>query len=901
MSKSLFWRTILVVFVILFGLYKVYPTIKWTTLSKERRKELTQHWEEETDKVIESRSLTKTIGLGLKKWYYGDEDRTLKLGLDLKGGIYFVVQVDESDKINGVEAILRERVNRTKVAEPIIQRGGKDKIIVQLPGYEDIEKAKKLVTEKAYMQWLLVDEKFMIEKFGGDEGNKRLIAMYNNAVEELDYEYRDEPEKWTFEILDEKLSEMLPQDRILRLLKSERTDPVTGQTTESTSPLLMRKQPIATGNHLKSAEPSVNPNTNEAVIAFVLKGAGADQFFEATNTYNAGKKGMVAANGGQGWRIAILLDDVVLSDPHIQSAIRSRGTISGNFTMQEARELSINLEAGSFDTGVKIVQNKFIGPTLGAISVQKGVSAALLGMAVVVLFMVGYYLKAGLISIFALVMNVLLLTGLLASLGATLTLPGIAGIILTIGMAVDANVLIFERMREETGAAKKIFAAIDSGYHKAFRTILDANITTLITAIVLYIFGKGPVQGFAVTLSLGILTSMFTSVFVTRVVFDLLALKKSFTRVKMNQFFTQPKIDFVAKRKNAITVSVVLIVLGLISFVAGMDENFGIDFTGGNQTIINSTKDMDSEAVRDYVRDELGIDAEIRHFGSKKELMINTRKGTSTELASGIDTIFSARSEAFRKSDIKEDKLYLAFREDVDVEEVEKIITESNIPAEEVRYGESRKEIVADYTGAVASNVAPLIAEKFPEYGIDLKAVSTSEVGPAVGEKLRQQAIIAVVLAMIGMILYISWRFEFRFAIAAIAAISHDVLITIGFFSGVLILTRRQIDLPIVAALLTIIGYSLNDTIVVFDRIREDLKIMKRIDFKTIVNTSINQTLSRTALTSVTTLLVIISLLIFGGARINDFAFALLVGVIAGTYSSIFIASPLLVWMNKEK
>lgn len=902
MSKSLIWRIILIVVIILFSLFKVYPTVKWAMLPKEQKQSLMEKWEQEQQQVIEEKSLWKSFKLNFKRWYYGDEDRTLKLGLDLKGGIYFVVET-KAEKIDKVLEILRRRINRTKVAEPMLQQQGKDKIIIQLPGYENIEKAEQFITARAFMRWLLVAEDLMIARYDDEKGKNLLIAMYQNTVKELELEHRDSEEGWTYEELDERLAELLPPDAILRIYESKNTDRRTGKVTKETIPLLMRKENVATGDHLRKAMDSTHPSTSEPILSFELKGIGKDRFYKTTKTYSARGPSAIPTEGGRkrGWRIAILLDDVVLSAPNIQTAISGSGMIEGGFTVEEARRLGIQLNAGSLPTGIKVVERELIGPTLGRISIQKGVNAAMLGLAVVMLFMIIYYLKAGIISVLALLLNLLILVGLLASLNATLTLPGIAGIILTIGMAVDANVLIFERMREETRAAKKIRAAIDSGYHKAFRTIMDANLTTLITAIVLYYFGRGPVQGFAVTLSLGICTSMFTSVVVTRVVFDLMLLNRKFTSINLLQLFAEPKIDFVKNRQTALTISIIVIVLGIFSFAIAPGENFGVDFTGGNQTVVKFDKNVDSEAIRRFINEDLDIDAEVKYFGGKNEIMIQTRKGTVTEISERISNIFKEELEEGASVEIKNDRLYLTFRENSDIESVEKKLVAADLPIENVRYGESKKEILADYTGGITARLLPKIQEKFPEYKIQPQGVSTSEVGPSVGKTLRHQALIAVILSMIGMIIYISWRFEFKFAIAAIVAIFHDILITLGFFSGMFFLMRRQIDLPIVAALLTIIGYSLNDTIVVFDRIREDLKIMKRLDFKAIINTSINQTLSRTALTSATTLLVVISLLIFGGARINNFAFALLIGVIAGTYSSIFIASPLLVLLHKKK
>jgi SecD/SecF fusion protein len=465
-----------------------------------------------------------------------------------------------------------------------------------------------------------------------------------------------------------------------------------------------------------------------------------------------------------------------------------------------------------------------------------GVRAAILGLALVVLFMVVYYLKSGVIAVFALCLNILIILAALSTLGATLTLPGIAGIILTIGMAVDANVLIFERIREEFASAKKIRAAISSGYDKAFRTILDANLTTLITAVILYRFGTGPIKGFAVTLSFGILASMFTALFVTRLVFEILLRMRSFEDLRMLKFFSQPSIDFAGYAQKALILSAVIIAVGVASVAVNYDSMLGIDFSGGSELLLEFDGDVDVARVRDFVQNDLGYEgAQVR--------LVDQEGG-----------------------------------------EANKVSIQSK---DEIERGDGDKEGADKRVGA--------------ELGVKLLDSSYTRVGPAYAVTMWKKAIVAMVLSLAGIIVYIWFRFEFVFGVAAVVALIHDVLITLGIFSGIFLFGPRQINLPIIAAILTIIGYSLNDTIVVFDRIREDLKIMKRLTFKGIINTSINQTLSRTMLTSLTTLLVVLALLFLGGQAVSDFAFAMCFGVIVGTYSSIFIASPILLLFHKKR
>ena len=434
----------------------------------------------------------------------------------------------------------------------------------------------------------------------------------------------------------------------------------------------------------------------------------------------------------------------------------------------------------------------------------------------------------------ALGLNLVFLSAVLAGFHATLTLPGIAGIILTIGMAVDANVLIFERIREELRTGKTVRAAIDSGYGRAFRTILDANVTTLITALVLYQFGTGPIRGFALTLSIGIFASMFTALIMTRGVFDFITNRWSIQNLSIGKSTLKDlKIRFVEVRRWAFLGSAGVIALGLISLGIHRGPNLSIDFEGGTLLEMHFDPAVSVGDVREALRkvdvDGKTVDlsrSEIKQFGNPKDILI-------------------------------------------------------------------RIERVGENEETVSDAVKTTLHQAFPEHTKDRKTWLRREadVGPKIGAEMKGKAIWAIIWAMLGILVYISWRFEFRFAVAAIVALFHDVLITVGVFS----LLDHEISLAVVAALLTIVGYSLNDTIVVFDRIREDLRIFRREKYRTIINRSINETLSRTLITSLTTLAVVLALLILGGEVIGDFALALFLGVMVGTYSSVFVASPILV------
>lgn len=699
----------------------------------------------------------------------------VNLGLDLQGGMHLVLRVDLSkvpkkareDAADRALEIIRNRVDEFGVREPSIHKQGIDRIIVQLPGVTDRERAISLIGKTALLEFKLV------------AADRR----YNSAKLEAAIE-GEIPEGLELVTLD---PDLFPDEEAL-LLKEE-----VGLAGEALLDAYVGRDGYG------------NPN-----VEFKLDRIGARIFSRLTEE-NIGR------------RLAILLDGKVRSAPVIKTRIPAgEGTITGRFTYDEAHDTAIVLRAGALPCPLTIEEERTVGPTLGKDSIERGIKAIVYGGIAVLVFMAVYYLLAGIIANFALCLNLIIVLGALSYFGAALTLPGIAGIILTIGMAVDANVLIFERIREEQKQGKTIHAAISSGYKKAFLTILDANLTTLITALILFRFGTGPVRGFAVTLSIGILASMFTSLVVTRCIFDGLASIKSFTKVKMLRLIGETNINFIDRRKIAYLVSVIVIATGLFAFIRKGEENFGIDFTGGSLQQFRFQSPVVADQVRGALKD-IGLgDAQIQHFGAGNEIIIRTGLDTHQEINQKFQEVF------------KDNKFEL---------------------------------------------------------------LRIERVGPAVGHDLRGKALMALFYAMLGICLYIAFRFEFKFAICAIIALLHDVLVTIGFFS----LTGREISLPVIAALLTVVGYSLNDTIVVFDRIREDSKLMRKADYKTVVNTSINQTLSRTILTSLTTLLVVMALYFFGGEVINDFAFALLVGVLVGTYSSIFVASPILIDWHKGR
>jgi SecD/SecF fusion protein len=711
--------------------------------------------------------------------------------------------------------IIRSRVDEFGVAEPSIQPQGKNRIVVQLPGLKETERAKALIGRTARLTFHIAKKSEdlwdLVSRIDEELGTG--IQTYLGNIEEISgmsFAVQDSDAiNAVLEEHKEGIAGIIPEG--CRFAFGKAVEDKSGSRYQGL--YLIKKKPELGGELLKDAYVGYQQMLPVVHIQFNRRGA---LLFERVTAANIKEP------------LAIVLDGIVQSAPIIEEKIprTSTGFIRGRFTPEEANDLSIMLRAGALPASISVEFEQTVGPSLGRDSVQKGVKAAVVGTLFVLIFMAIYYLLCGLLANFALCLNLIIMLGALAGLGATLTLPGIAGIILTMGMSVDANVIIFERIREEMRSGKTIRASIAGGYNKAFHTILDANVTTLIAAMVLFQFGTGPIRGFAVTLSLGIIGSMFTAIVVTRLVLDLLSGRRKFSRLLMLQLIRRSNVRFVERRRIAFALSLLVIVVGATFTIMRGSDNFGIDFRGGTLLLRSFKESVPIERVRESLS-RIGLEKSIlQQFDDGKGIIIRSEGESQT--AGQIDD---------------------GLREEF---------------------------------GGILNN-----PEKFGQ---------TSFVGPVVGKDLSRQARLAILFSLIGIVIYISWRFEFRFAIAAIAALMHDVLITVGIFS----FTGREITLPVIAAILTIIGYSLNDTIVVFDRIRENRRLLRKESFMKIVDLSINQTLSRTVLTSFTTLIVVTSLFIFGGEVIHDFAFAILVGIIVGTYSSIFVASPILVeWYRK--
>ncbi|MFA7183822.1 MAG: protein translocase subunit SecD, partial [Victivallales bacterium] len=744
---------------------------------------------------------------------------SIRLGLDLNGGVEFLLELvpdkdflkdvseESKDKKDSVEQAkqrleerfqyyrdlaietLRSRMEAQKIFEAEISPAGGHYVSLKVPVVSKDEKLKllELIKMSAKLRFCLVHK-----------DNSRLVS-----------EYQADPKSFT-----------VPSGYKLMKMEEFRK----GQKAK-VNLYFIKKRWSMSGKNITDAFPTLDEYGKRKII-LRFNTEGGSHFAKLT-----------ADNVGR--QLAIILDGKLYSAPVINSAITGGSAeITGQFSQEECKAISDALVSGSLPFEIKVEGIFNTDPTLGKANVVNGIWAGILALLVVIIFISIYYLRAGLVAVFALAVNVVLILGALAAFDATLTLPGIAGIILTMGMAVDANVLIFERIREELSKGKSLSTAIAQGYQHAFVTIIDANLTTLFTALILMKVGTGPVKGFAVTLSIGIFTSVFTALFLTRLVFDYFEHFFKFRTMRMCVWLKDPHFDFLGKRKIAFVVSGLLIALSVVVCLSKGSSMLGIDFTGGTQFTFSYEKRIPIQEIRDLLKQQ-GYEAKVTY---------------KTSLGSQADN----------------KKLEILIRDNVKIESGD----------DDVRSPKER--ISAD------------LQKTFP--AAKFSGGDESSLGGLVGWEFSKSAILAIVLAFLGIILYISIRFEFAYAVASIIALLHDVVIATGIF----VLCGNEVSLPVVAALLTIIGYSLNDTIVVFDRIREGLNLNPNMKYKEVINMSINNTLSRTVLTSLTTLMVLVILFFFGGIAINDFVLVMLLGVIIGTYSSIFVASPIVAYWHRK-
>ncbi len=660
--------------------------------------------------------------------------------------------------------VIGKRINELGTNEPIVQRQGNDRILVQFPGLDDPTRLKDILGQTAKLSFHLVSS----EMTAADALQSRPPAGTKVLFED--------------------------------------TDPPV--------PWLVESRAIVSGEDLVDAQSGFDQRTNEAIVSFRFNTKGATRFGQVS-TANVGRP------------FAIVLDDVVLSAPVIREPILGgSGQISGSFTPESANDLAVLLRAGALPAKLTIIEERTVGPGLGADSIAAGQTASMVGAVAVVVFMILAYGFLGLLANLALIANIAMIIGILSLLGATLTLPGIAGIVLTMGMAVDANVLIYERIREERRNGRNLIQSFDAGFRTAFGTILDANVTTLIAAFILFYLGSGPIRGFAVTLAIGIITTVFTAYTFSRLMMALWVRyqkPKEIPKRPLDVIPEETSIKFMIDRKFSFPVSAVAMVASIIMFFA-ISLNFGIDFKGGTLVELKS-----KSAVADIadVRSRLGElnlgDVQVQEFGSQQEILVRVEsQGTVDNAEQSVEALV-------------------------------------------------RDALIEDY---------------------DFRRVEV--VGPTVSGELAQTGTLAVIAALLAIMIYIWFRFEWQFAVGAVIATVHDVLLTIGMFA----VLRLEFSLSSIAAILTIVGYSLNDTVVVYDRIRENLRKYKKMPIPQLLDKSINDTLSRTILTSATTLVALFALYFLGGEVLAPFSFAMIFGILVGTYSSIFIAAPVLILFN---
>ncbi len=811
--------------------------------------------------------------------------------------------------------ILRTRIDRFGVTQPNVQKlAATGRILVELPGIKDPARVRKLLQGTATLEfWETYNYSEIYNYFA--EANRRLVAIQGMetlsegesadtalagegtetsltepAAADTTKSLLDQLESDTSAAADRSFEEYAKENPLNAYLvpaffQAEDGNYYPGQGATvgyaaikdtATVNAMLRKVNNVFPRTLKLAwtvKPS-DPNSGvlELVALKVTSRDGSpalsgDVVVDARQDYdNVGNVEVslsMNTEGARTWKrltgenigkqVAIVLDNNVYSFPFVRSEIpNGMSSISGgNMDLAEAQDLANILKAGKMPAPARIVEEAVVGPSLGKEAINAGLWSFVIAFALVLVYMVFFYARAGWVADLALVVNIFFIFGVLASLGAVLTLPGIAGIVLTLGMAVDANVIIYERVKEELRAGKGMRLAVTDGYKAAYSAIIDGNVTTLLTAIVLYIFGTGPVQGFATTLIIGILSSLFTAIFISRIIFTrLLDTNKAlnFDLPVTRHFLQDPGINWLGLRKYAYIFSITFSVIGILSLTfRGLDQ--GIDFTGGRTYVVRFDQNVRTPEIRNALENQFdGMAPEVKTFGPSTQVKITT-KYLIDETGEDVDSILQHKLfDGLKPFYAKQDITYMDFSTDV------------------------------------------------TEAGKLLGILSSQKVGPTIADDIRNRAIMAITFALIIIFVYIAIRFKkWQYGLGGLISLAHDVLITLGIFSLLYSIMpfSMEADQAFIAAILTIIGYSINDTVIIFDRIREFVTLHPKRQFKTNVNEALNSTLSRTVNTAGTTLVVLITMFIFGGEIIRGFTFALMFGVFFGTYSSVFVATPL--------
>lgn len=820
-----------------------------------------------------------------------------------------IINTEVESAIDRSFNILRTRIDRFGTSQPNIQRlQGTGRIQIELPGVDNPQRVRKLLQGVAKLEFwevyqrqevapvLMSINSLIVEEMknnpssielteeeqqtkdditallSGDDSSDSLSTSNEDSTKNAQLDSlintRNSP---LFDLMvnapqfDGLIYNVKDTAKINRLLEREDVQAVIPATMkflwdvqpkdkgeDLTGPDLLELYPIRTN---RSGKASLTGETISSATASLNERAEPEVAMQmnATGSRTWGK--MTRENIGQ--RIAIVLDNYVFSAPYVRGEIANgNSSISGGFqTIEEAKDLANILKAGSLPAPTTIVEDVVVGPTLGKVAQDQGLNSILVGLVIVIVFMVFYYAKGGLIANLALFFNVFFIMGILAQFGTSLTLPGIAGIVLTIGMAIDANVLIFERIKEELRNGSGLKAAISSGYSKAYWSIFDANVTTLIVGIILFTMGQGPVKGFAITLMIGIVCSFFSAVFITRVVVEAFskkgdASKLSFANAFSRNALTNLNFDFLSKRRLAYVFSSIFIGIGIVAMIV-KGITLGVDFKGGRSYVITFDEAKNPTEIKTSLTDYFqNAGTEVKTFGADNILKITT-----------------------------------SYKIDDESDNADALVREDLIKG------------LSESTGLTFIEDGSQLADG------NFTISSSSKVGATIADDIKNSSYKSAVFALICIFVYIVFRFrKWQFGLGAIIALFHDTLFVLSAFAIANLLgISFEADQVFVAAILTIIGYSINDTVVVFDRIRENMGIKSGSELIPVFNESLNNTISRTFITSITTLIVVIVLFLFGGAVLQGFSFALLVGIIVGTYSSIFIATPIVIDLNKEK
>lgn len=806
-----------------------------------------------------------------------------------------VISEEAESAIANSYNVLRNRIDRFGVASPNIQRlGNSGRILVELPGVKEPERVRKLLQGTAslefwttyenqeiypYLQeannflreYLATEEEVADAPVAADDLAAQLMQEDSLSVDEANYAknnplfYALNPNQYNGQLMGgpcigvahyrdtAKINSWLRLPQVQAIFPADMVPmwtvkPAEMYTGDSYFELIAVKASTRDGK-----APLDGGVITDARVVYSGNG-GTPEVDMAMNAEGARVWARLTADN-IGKSIAISLDDMIYSYPRVNTEISGgRSQITGGFSQEEAEDLANVLKSGKLPAPARIVQEQVVGPSLGTESINAGFTSFVIAFLLVLVYMLLFYRGAGVAADVALLCNVLFLMGALASFGAVLTLPGIAGLVLTLGMAVDSNVIIFERIKEELRAGKALRLAISDGYKNAYSAIIDGNLTTLITALVLFVFGSGPVQGFATTLAIGIVTSMVTSIFISRLIFE-----ARLSRGKNIRFYTDftknfmqnIKIDFLGKRKITYVVSGIVCAICLV-FIFTKGFSYGVDFTGGRTYVVRFDKPVEAEEVRQAAIAEFGETVEVKQFGGESQLKLTTK--------------YMIQDNSTEMDEIVDGKLYTALKP---------------FFAKDIAYSE-------------------FVSTLDNPNGI----ISSDKVGPTIANDMKHDAIIAVIIALFAVFSYIAIRFKnWTWGMGGVVSLIHNTIIVIGFFSifsGILPFSL-DVDQTFIAAVLTIIGYSINDNVVIFDRIRENLGLYPKRDLAQNVNEALNSTLSRTINTSCSTAIVMLAIAIFGGEVIRGFAIALLLGILVGTYASIFVGSPLMYDLSMRK